>query len=86
VKTQSIDTPPEVEELVVQQLRALGLAGRVEAFLDLQRGVEQLALSGIRARHGESSPEEEAHRLAALRLDRATMIRVYGWDPAVRGY
>jgi hypothetical protein len=86
VRTQSTDTTPEIEAAVVDRLRAIGLAGRVEALIDLQNGLEQLALAGIRARHGETSPEEEARRLAALRLDRAVMIRVYDWDPALRGY
>lgn len=37
-------------------------------------------------RHGtDLAPEEERIRLAALALDRDTLIRVCGWDPDEHG-
>ena len=51
---------------------------RVAALTDATR---QLAAIGIRERFPHASDREVALRLAAMRLTRETMIRVFGWDP-----
>jgi hypothetical protein len=87
MRTQSIDTPPEIEELVVCAYREMGLAGRVAAYSDLEAGLERVARAGIEHRLGRPvAPDETALRLGALRLDRPTMILVFGWDPEIEGY
>jgi len=43
--------------------------------------VEQLSLAGVRLRHPNVDERELFLRAAALRLGRALMIEVYGWDP-----
>jgi hypothetical protein len=40
------------------------------------------AEAGIRRAHPDADDREVFLRRAARSLDRATMIRVYGWDPA----
>jgi hypothetical protein len=47
----------------------------------LTRNVRQLALVGIRLRHPGIDAREAQLRLAAMTIDRATMIRAFGWDP-----
>jgi len=43
--------------------------------------------TGIQARYGPDLTERELRlRLAALWLDRETMIEAFGWDPEVEGY
>lgn len=80
------DTAPEVEELLVEAYRRMSPKEKVARVADLNRTVRALALAGIRDRYGEGlSPEEERLRLAALTLDRDTMIRAFGWDPAEHG-
>lgn len=87
MRTQSIDTPPEIEERIVSAYREMGLTGRIAAFGDLEAGLERVARAGIAHRLGRPVPEAEmALRLGALRLDRETMIAVYGWDPEIEGY
>lgn len=87
MRTQSIDTPPEIEERVVSAYREMGLAGRIAAYADLEVGLEQVARAGIEHRLRRPVEESEMRRrLGALRLDRETMIRVYGWDPEIEGY
>jgi len=87
MRTQSIDTPPEVEEVLVRRLSELGPRARLESALDLNRSLEALALVGIRRRHGVGLGErEERLRLFALRLDRDDMVRAFGWDPEKEGY
>jgi hypothetical protein len=61
-------------------------AERMARVVSLNRALDQLARAGIRARHGEGLSEAEVRlRLAALRLDRQTMIRAFGWDPDAHG-
>lgn len=55
---------------------------RVDA---LTRTVRQLALVRIRAEHPDADARELRLRLAALRFDRETMIRAFGWDPREHG-
>jgi hypothetical protein len=87
MRTQSIDTPPEIEERVVSAYREMGLAGRIAAYCDLEVGIERVARAGIEHRLGRPvAPNEMALRLGALRLDRPTMIAVFGWDPEIEGY
>lgn len=62
---------------------------KLERVAELTKAVQQLALARIRKQYGElselSDPEQQL-RLAALWLDRDTMIRVFQWDPRRKGY
>jgi hypothetical protein len=87
VKTLSLDTPPEIEEIVLERYRQMTPQEKIAIVQGLNRTVMLMALAGIRMRHGTGLPEREVQlRLAALWLDRETMIKVYGWDPEVEGY
>jgi hypothetical protein len=50
------------------------------------QALETLALAGIADRHPQADERERRLRLAALRLERDTMVNAFGWDPAVNGY
>jgi len=52
----------------------------------MTRTAQELSLAGIRARHPDATDDELRLRLAALRLPRELMIRLFEWDPAVEGY
>lgn len=54
---------------------------KMRMVLDMNLSVETLALAGLRLRHPDASERELRLRLAAMRLDRETMIRAFGWDP-----
>ena len=84
--TQSADTPPETEEIVIRRYREMGPVARLRTALDMNRTVEALALAGIRHRHGAIEEREQRLRLFALRLDREDMVRAFGWDPEIEGY
>jgi hypothetical protein len=85
MRTQSIDTPVEVERLLIERYRAMGPRGRLAAALELNAELEQLARAGIRARYGELPPQEERLRLFALRLGHDPMRLAFGWDPGNAG-
>ncbi len=74
------------EEVWIEGLRAAPSWRKAEMVRSLNAAVEELALAGLRLRHPVADLPELRLRLAALRLPRETMIRVFGWDPATHGY
>ncbi len=58
----------------------------MRADLRLNRPAESLARARIRRQYGPDLTEREVNfRLAALYLDRGTMIRAFGRDPDLQG-
>ena len=87
MKPMSLDTPPEVEELMLDAYRRMTPAEKLGRVVELSRAAEAMAAARIRATYGPDLPERELRlRLAALRLDRETMIEVFDWDPEEKGY
>lgn len=81
------DTPPDVEEILLEGYRQMTPEERLMRAFDMSRAVQQLALARIRAEYGpDLSEREERLRLASLWLPRETMIEVFGWDPEIEGY
>lgn len=87
MRTQSQDTPPEIEEMVLERYRQMSPMEKLRQVFDLNRMAQTMAAMRIQAQYGPALPERELRlRLAALWLDRETMIEVYGWDPEIEGY
>jgi hypothetical protein len=87
VRAPAGDTPPEIEEFLIEALRRMAPADRLARALDLGVATRQLALARIRALHGSHlSPREERLRLASLWLDRDTLVQLFDWDPDAEGY
>ncbi|HEX4963341.1 MAG TPA: hypothetical protein VF173_21100 [Thermoanaerobaculia bacterium] len=87
MRTQSPDTPPEIEEMMIERYRLMPPLDRLRQVFELNYRAQWLASLRIRTQYGPDLSEEELRlRLAALWLDRETMIEVYGWDPEVKGY
>jgi len=87
MKTQSIDTSPEIEALLIEAYRRMSPAEKLAKVCDLNRTVRLLAEARLRATYGPEISEREVRlRLASLTVDRETMIRAFGWDPEVEGY
>jgi hypothetical protein len=80
------DTAPSVERVLVEGYRRMSAAQKLQRVLDMNRTVEILALARIRAERPSADEHEIKLRLASLRLDRDTMIRVFRWDPEEMGY
>ena len=79
------DTPPGIEALIIAGYRRMSPAeklGRVQA---LNETALQFAAARVRREHPAISERELRLRLASLWLDRATMIRVFDWDPDRQG-
>ncbi|HLX08059.1 MAG TPA: hypothetical protein VKY89_09395 [Thermoanaerobaculia bacterium] len=87
MRTQSPDTPAEVEQQLIDEYRRMSPGQRLMMAMEMNRAVQQMAEARIRAQYGPDLPERELRlRLAALWIDRETMVRAFGWDPQVEGY
>lgn len=75
------DTDPKALELYIQLHRELTPGERVARAFELTAFNEGLQRSSVRAMYPDAGEREIFLRVAARRLDRDTMIRVYGWDP-----
>jgi hypothetical protein len=59
---------------------------KLERVSQLNRSLRALALAGIRQRFGPDLSDKELQlRLAALSIDRETMIGAFNWDPQEHG-
>lgn len=79
MRTQSRDTPADIERRQIESYRELGPVGRLEVALALNAALDEIACAGIRARHPGISEREERLRLYALRLGAEEVERAFGW-------
>jgi len=87
LRTQSPDTPPEIEEIVLEGYRRMTPLEKLLQVFELNWMAQTMAAARIQAWYGPNLSERELRlRLAALWLDRETMIAAFGWDPEVKGY
>ncbi|HPQ40416.1 MAG TPA: hypothetical protein PLV45_08580 [bacterium] len=80
------DTHPEIEEMLLEGYRKMSPTEKWNRVNELTIAVQQLALARIRKQYGNISEREQRLRLAALWIDRETMIDAFGWDPDIEGY
>ena len=84
---RSMDTAVEVEALLLEGFRRMSPAEKLHRVFDMNKAVLQLARARIMEQYGAGQTEREVRlRLAALWLDRRTMIEAFGWDPQKEGY
>ena len=75
------DTDPKALEVFLQLHRDMTTGERVTRVFELTAFQESLQWASVRAMYPDASEREVFLRVAARRLDRATMIQVYDWDP-----
>lgn len=75
------DTDPKAREFQLNLIRRMTPDERLARVLQLNHLLGAFAEAGIRARHPNAGDREVFLRVAAQRLPRESMIRVYGWDP-----
>ena len=85
-RTQARDTSPEMERHLIEAYRGMDAVEKVQRLTELSLASREWAEAGIRDRHPNADDREVFIRLASLRLDRDTMIRLFDWDPDERGY
>ena len=72
------DTRPEVEQVQIALLRRAPAWRKLEMLGQLNEAVRTLALSGLRQRYPQATPDELRRRLADLILGPDLAARVYG--------
>ena len=83
---QGNDTSSEIQKIMIKGFREMTPQQKFRQIDELNKAVQTLSLSRIKSQYGEISEEEQKFRLAALWLDRETMIQVCHWDPREMGY
>ncbi|MBM3984774.1 MAG: hypothetical protein FJ296_03645 [Planctomycetes bacterium] len=83
--TQSPDTSPEVEALLVVRWRAMEPWEKVTLACELQRAADAAAVAGILDRHPSAGRDEVRLRLAALKHGAEFARESLHWDPDARG-
>ena len=85
-RTGLSDTDPETERVMIELARAMPSWKKIEQIFSTIEAARSMSMAGLRSRYPNASEEELKKRLAALVLDRETVIEVYGWDPEIEGY
>jgi hypothetical protein len=75
------DTTPQALEVLIELHRKMTPGERVAHIFEMQEFQEGLQRSSVRSMYPDADEREVFLRVAARRLDRETMIKVYGWDP-----
>jgi hypothetical protein len=75
------DTDPEAMRVFLELQRQMTPAQKITAVCDLSDAVMRLAETSVRRMYPAADEREVFLRAAARRLDRETMLRVYGWNP-----
>lgn len=71
------DTSPQAEELQVELIRRMPACRKLALLDDLNEIVRDFAISGIKQRHPEATPERIRRLLAELRLGPELAGKVY---------
>ena len=82
MRTQSPDTSPEAERVLIELLRQAPAWRRLQLADRMSNFVRGLCLSGLRARHPTASEAELRRRFADIHLGPELAARVYGPRPA----
>ena len=80
------DTSPDAERVLIEGYRRMSPADKLARVFSLNRALEELGRARIRAQYGDVPEREVRLRLAAPRLGRETMVKVFGWDPNEKGW
>jgi hypothetical protein len=75
------DTDPKALAVFLQLHREMTPGERVARIFEMAGFQENLQRASVMEMYPEADEREVFLRVAARRLDRETMIRVYGWDP-----
>jgi hypothetical protein len=72
------DTHPDIERLLVEQLRQMPTRRKIALMAAMTESVRVLALAGLRQRYASDTPAQRRRRLADLLLGSELATRAYG--------
>ena len=87
MKSGSLDTPRQIEEMLMDLYASMPAAEKLRRVFDLNQAVQELAAARLRSQYGSGISDRELRlRLGSLWIDRGMMFRAFGWDPEIEGY
>ena len=86
MKTQSPDTHPEIERILIEAYRRMTPHEKIQKMRQLNEFGYRLSLAETKRCHPESSERECQLRVASRYLSPEIMRKAFGWDPDEMGY
>lgn len=86
MKSLSLDTSPETQDLVFEMLRNAPSSKKIALTFDLIQAGRLLVLSGLRRRFPTASEGELRRHLISKLLAREDVIRAFGFDPGAENH
>ena len=80
------DTHPAAEQKMLELLRQMSPAQKIQRVQSLNQTLELLALADVRSRYPDADERECFLRVASRRLPSDLMQKAYGWNPEEKGY
>lgn len=75
------DTDAKALQVFIERQRSMSPAEKIQAVFEQNEQLRRLSEARERQLHPRATDREIFLRVTAHRLDRETMLRVYGWDP-----
>jgi hypothetical protein len=86
MKTQSPDTDTEIEKRLIEGLRRMSAAEKLQRVAEVWEAMEILALADIRGRHPQADAWERRVCIASRRVPPELLKKAFGWDVEEKGY
>lgn len=86
MKPMAMDTPPEIEQMLIEGYRKMSAAQKLQIMQDLNYTAQLLALGDIKRRHPNADKHELQLRLASRWIEPALMKDAFNWDIEKEGY
>lgn len=86
MKTQSPDTHPDVEKIIIEAYRRMTPAERVAKMRQLNEWGSQLAFAEVRRRYPDAPEREIWLRVASRHISADLMRKAFDWNPDEKGY
>ena len=81
MKTMSLDTSHEVQQMIFAMLREAPTSKKIALTFDLIQTTRLLVLAGLRRRFPAANEDELRKHMISKLLPRAAVIKAYGFDP-----
>ena len=83
VSTRYADTAPKALEVFLELQRKMTVSEKVAAVFEMSEMLLRMSLADVKRQYPKADEREVFLRMAARRLNRDVMLRVYGWHPDV---
>ncbi len=86
MKPMALDTPLEIERMLIEGYRKMPAWKRLQQVVELNKLVQQMAMNDIRRHHPQADARELKLRLASRWIEPELMRKAFAWDVEKEGY